>query len=129
MILYACATVGGILATWFSLDAVVRWLMGRRWFLGATDFSFFIFGLHIPLLAFVTHLFFIYLHDFRWYRLLTYLRLDSCSSFLYWCSSSGKKIISCSIQSDHRRTWVLNNLIARTTEAHEYVVVGWVEEC
>ena len=73
MILYACATVGGVLAVWFSLDAVVRWLMSRRWFLWASNFSFFIYGFHIPLLAFVTNLFFIHLHDFRLHRLFTYL--------------------------------------------------------
>lgn len=72
-LLYACATVAGVLAVWFSLDDVVRWLMTRRWFLWSTNFSFFIFGMHIPLLAFVTNLFFMYLADFRYYRLFTYL--------------------------------------------------------
>lgn len=73
MVLYACATVAGVLAVWFSLDDVVRWLMTRRWFLWTTNFSFFIYGMHIPLLAFVTNLFFMYLANFQFYRLFTYL--------------------------------------------------------
>ena len=73
MLLYACATVAGVLAVWFSLDQVVRWLMSKRWFLWSTNFSFFIYGFHIPLLAFVTNLFFIYLKDFQWHRLFTYI--------------------------------------------------------
>ncbi|HUC79919.1 MAG TPA: hypothetical protein VMR70_03350, partial [Flavisolibacter sp.] len=72
-VLYVCATVAGVLAVWFSLDDVVRWLMAKRWFAWATDFSFFVYGLHIPLLAFVTNLFFIYLSNFQLYRLFTYL--------------------------------------------------------
>jgi fucose 4-O-acetylase-like acetyltransferase len=71
-ILYACAAVAGVIAVWFSFDNIVRWCMSRRWFVWVTAFSFIIFGLHIPLLAYVTNLFFIYLHSFQWYRLVTY---------------------------------------------------------
>jgi fucose 4-O-acetylase-like acetyltransferase len=73
MILYACATVAGVLAVWFSLDWIVRWCMSKSWFLWASSFSFFIFGLHIPLLAFVTNLFFMSMENFQYHRLFTYL--------------------------------------------------------
>ena len=87
MLLYACATVAGVLAVWFSLDDVVRWFMTKRWFLWATNFSFFIYGLHIPLLAFVTNLSFIYLHSFQWYRLLTYIAAPTL--ILSFCIATG----------------------------------------
>jgi fucose 4-O-acetylase-like acetyltransferase len=73
MLLYACATVAGVLAVWFSLDGLVRWAMNKQWFLHTSNYSFFIYGLHIPLLSFVTNLFFIYLRDFQFYRFFTYL--------------------------------------------------------
>ena len=73
MLLYACATVAGVLAVWFSFDDVVNWLMNKRWFLWTTNFSFFIFGMHIPLLSFSTNLFFMYFSGFQYYRLFTYL--------------------------------------------------------
>jgi hypothetical protein len=73
MLLYACATVAGVIAVWFSLDDVVRWFMTKRWFLWTTNFSFFVYGLHIPLLSFVTQLFFIYLAGFQFHRFFTYL--------------------------------------------------------
>lgn len=73
MLLYACATVAGLLAVWFSLDDVVKWFMSKRWFQWTTNFSFFIYGLHIPLLSFVTQIFFIYLSGFQFHRLFTYL--------------------------------------------------------
>ena len=72
MLLYACATVAGVLAVWFSLDDVVRWFMSKRWFLWMTNYSFFIYGLHIPLLSFVINLFFLTLPVFQLQRLLIY---------------------------------------------------------
>lgn len=72
-VLYVCATVAGVLAVWFSLDGLVRWLMNKRWFLWSTNFSFFLYGMHIPLLAFVTNLAVMFLSDFRYHRLLIYL--------------------------------------------------------
>ncbi|HVF97765.1 MAG TPA: acyltransferase [Flavisolibacter sp.] len=86
-LLYACATVAGVLAVWFSLDRVVRWCMNRHWFDWATNFSFFIYGLHIPLLAYVTNLFFMYLHNFAWHRLATYIVAPSIV-FLF-CLATG----------------------------------------
>lgn len=71
-LLYACATVAGLLAVWFGLNWLVRWAMSRRWFIWLTGFSFFVYGFHIPLLAFVTHLFFMYLGSYWWHRLFTY---------------------------------------------------------
>lgn len=87
MLLYACATVAGVLAVWFSLDDVVRWFMTRRWFLWATNYSFFIYGLHIPLLSFLTNLVFIYWQDFQLYRLFTYLLLPTF--ILLFCIAVG----------------------------------------
>lgn len=81
MLLYACAAVAGVLAVWFSLDKVVRWCMNRRWFEQTTNFSFFIYGLHIPLLSFATQLAFMYLYPFAWHRLATYILVPTLVFF------------------------------------------------
>lgn len=72
-ILYVLATISGVLAVWFSADRLVQWAMRKPWFVWASSFSFFIFGFHVPLLSYVTALFFLYGHGFAWYRLCTYL--------------------------------------------------------
>jgi fucose 4-O-acetylase-like acetyltransferase len=71
-LLHQGTVLSGIIAVWFGADAVVRWCMRRQWFLWSSSFSFFIFGLHIPLLAYVTRLFYIYGSRIPNYRLLTY---------------------------------------------------------
>ncbi|WP_172623078.1 acyltransferase family protein [Flavisolibacter ginsenosidimutans] len=87
MLLYACATVAGVLAVWFSLDKVVRWCMSKRWFIHMTNYSFFIYGFHIPLLSFVTNLFFIYFHSFQFCRFFTYLAAPTLVYF--FCLGAG----------------------------------------
>ncbi|MDB5205719.1 MAG: acyltransferase [Flavisolibacter sp.] len=82
-ILHVLATVAGVLAVWFSSDRIVQWAMQRNWFIWATSFSFFIFGFHVPLLPYVTALFFTYGTSFQWYRLSTYL-LAPCL-VLFFC--------------------------------------------
>ncbi|HVF81280.1 MAG TPA: acyltransferase [Flavisolibacter sp.] len=72
-ILHVLGTGAGVLAVWFSSDRVVQWAMQRAWFVWTASFSFFIFGFHIPLLPYVTTLFFRYGKSFQWYRLSTYL--------------------------------------------------------
>ena len=73
MLLYACATVAGVIAVWFSLDKVVHWFMNKQWFLHTTNYSFVIYGLHIPLLSFVTNLILLHLRSFQLVRFSTYL--------------------------------------------------------
>lgn len=76
-VLHVLATVSGVLAVWFSADRLVQWAMRQKWFVWASSFSFFIFGFHVPLLAYVTTLFFMYGSGFQWYRLCTYI-LSPC---------------------------------------------------
>lgn len=73
LILQGVTVVAGILAVWFSADAVVKWCMSRKWFVWLTAFSFVIFALHIPLLAYVMRLTTMFVHNMNGYRLLTYI--------------------------------------------------------
>lgn len=71
--LYAATVIAGLLAVWFSLDDVVRWFMQRKWFLWVTAFSFVIYGLHVPIIQYLTMILYKYLHHFPNYRLLVYV--------------------------------------------------------
>ena len=72
-ILYQLAVVSGILAIWFSVDKLAMWWMQKEWLKESTSYSFFIFGLHVPLLVYVMRFSLDLLGDFRYARLVTYL--------------------------------------------------------
>ena len=72
-ILHDISFAAGILAFWFGADVVVRWCMSKKWFEWVTAFSFVIYALHVPLIHYTTRLAFIFLHNFKYYRLVTYL--------------------------------------------------------
>ncbi|WP_132055944.1 acyltransferase family protein [Pseudocnuella soli] len=72
-VLHVISVSAGILAIWFSGDKVVKWAMNQRWFTWAAAFAFIIYALHIPLLPYVTQLFYRYGTGVPNYRLITYL--------------------------------------------------------
>ncbi len=53
LVLHQLAIMAGIMAMWFGADRVIRWFMRQPWFNHASGFSFFIFGLHVPLLPYL----------------------------------------------------------------------------
>lgn len=71
--LYAATVLAGLLAVWFSLDDVVKWCMQRKWFLWLTAFSFIIYGLHVPLIEYLTVFMYRYMHHLPNHRLIVYL--------------------------------------------------------
>jgi fucose 4-O-acetylase-like acetyltransferase len=72
-ILHDGSVLSGILAVWFGVDKLVKWCMRRRSFIWASSFSFFIFGLHVPLVIYLTRLLFRYGSALPNYRLVMYL--------------------------------------------------------
>jgi fucose 4-O-acetylase-like acetyltransferase len=67
--------LSGLIACWYGGDALVRWCMSRKWFLWLSAFSFMIYALHAPLVAYATDVVFAWAHPFTYYRLATYLLL------------------------------------------------------
>jgi peptidoglycan/LPS O-acetylase OafA/YrhL len=65
----------GLVACWFGLDPLVRWCMQRRWFVWCSAFSFIIYAMHTPLIAYVIDPVLDLFHHFMFYRLATYLVL------------------------------------------------------
>ncbi|HVZ25404.1 MAG TPA: acyltransferase family protein [Sediminibacterium sp.] len=55
-VLHEAAVLGIIPAIWFGSDTLVRTAMRQHWFVWAASFSFFIFGLHAPLMLYIHQL-------------------------------------------------------------------------
>jgi len=73
VILHVSAVMSGVIAIWYSADHIVKWCMHQKWFVWATSFSFIIYGLHIPLLAYTMRLAQMYFSYLPNYRLIAYI--------------------------------------------------------
>jgi fucose 4-O-acetylase-like acetyltransferase len=73
LVMHQVAVLAGILAIWFGADRVVTWCMNRKWFHTASSYSFFIFGMHVPLLPYVMKWALMNTSMLPNYRLLCYL--------------------------------------------------------
>jgi fucose 4-O-acetylase-like acetyltransferase len=72
-LLYVSSAAAGVLAVWYSGDALVTAAMQKKWVTWLVAFSFVIFAFHVPLLPYMTRLFYMYLNGLAHYRLVTYL--------------------------------------------------------
>lgn len=86
-VLHVASVLAGVVAIWYSGDALVLWAMKRKWFTWATAFSFIIYAFHIPLLPYLTQVCFRYGSHIPNYRILTYLLAPLCVLFI--CISTG----------------------------------------
>jgi fucose 4-O-acetylase-like acetyltransferase len=72
-VFYHLAVLSGILAIWFSVDKLATWWMRQEWLKDSTSYSFFIFGLHVPLLIYAIRFALDLMGDFRYARLTAYM--------------------------------------------------------
>jgi len=72
IVMHATTILAGIIAVWYGGDYLVSWCMHKKWFVWATSFSFIIFGLHVPVIEYVTMYLFHTWSSFPYHRLLTY---------------------------------------------------------
>ena len=52
ILLHKVMVVSGLIACWFGLDSLVSWCMKRKWFVWLSAFSFMIYAIHAPLVAY-----------------------------------------------------------------------------
>jgi hypothetical protein len=52
-ILHKTVVLSGLIACWYGLDRLVGWCMDRNWFVWLSAFSFMIYAMHAPLVAFL----------------------------------------------------------------------------
>ncbi len=73
ILLYGGTVIAGILAVWFGADGLVKWCMQQKWFLWLCAFSFVIYGMHVPLIEYITMLMNRYLYQLPNHRLVIYV--------------------------------------------------------
>jgi fucose 4-O-acetylase-like acetyltransferase len=52
-LLHKGVVFSGLIACWYGLDGLVRWCMNRPWFVWISAFSFMIYAMHAPLVAYL----------------------------------------------------------------------------
>ena len=51
-LMHKLVVMSGLVACWFGLNSMVKWFMNIKWFVWLSSFSFIIYALHAPLVAF-----------------------------------------------------------------------------
>lgn len=74
-LLHKVTVFTGLVSVWYGADKLVHYLMNKKWFSKTTAFSFFIYGLHVPLICYATRFAFRYVDFIPSYRLVVYLLL------------------------------------------------------
>jgi fucose 4-O-acetylase-like acetyltransferase len=87
ILLHVSSVMAGVIAIWYSGDAVVRWFVEKKWFLWVCSFSFIIYGLHIPLLAYVMRLAYRFGSNIPFHRLIFYITVPLV--VLFFCIAAG----------------------------------------
>jgi len=67
--------LSGLIAAWYGGDALVRWCMQRQWFVWLSAFSFMIYTLHAPFIAYFISPTIAYFQPHGWARLAAFVAL------------------------------------------------------
>jgi fucose 4-O-acetylase-like acetyltransferase len=73
LVIHQCSVLAGILAIWFGADKMIAWFSNKEWFQTASSYSFFVFGLHVPLLPYMMKWALLHTMMLPNHRLLCYL--------------------------------------------------------
>jgi fucose 4-O-acetylase-like acetyltransferase len=74
-IMHKVVILSGLITAWYGCNSLVEWCMNRKWFVWLSAFSFMIYVIHAPLVAYATEVVFDYVHHIPNYRLLTFIGL------------------------------------------------------
>ena len=75
IILHKLTILSGLITAWYGCNGLVTWCMQRKWFVWLTAFSFMIYALHAPLIAYAIEAVFAVVNQVPHYRLLTFIFL------------------------------------------------------
>ena len=88
--MHKVVVLSGLIACWYGFDPAVKWFMARPWFVWLAAFSFMIYAIHAPLVAYVTDAVFPLVKQIPFYRGLSYLFLSL--GVIAFCVASGALI-------------------------------------
>ncbi|GAA4323544.1 acyltransferase [Flaviaesturariibacter amylovorans] len=86
-VMHKFVVASGLLVAWYGADRLSAWAMSKRWFRAASDQSFMIYALHVPLVTYLIDPVHGLLQPFRYYRLATYLLLPAV--LILFCMAVG----------------------------------------
>ena len=90
LVLHKIGVFSGYITAWFGSGFVVMWSMRKRWFVWLSQFSFIIFGLHAPLVAYAINGLLPLMSEIDNYRFLVYALLPM--GLLTFCIGIGALI-------------------------------------
>ena len=73
IIMHQIAVLAGIMSMWFGADRVIKWFLSKQWYHTTSSYSFFVFGMHVPLLPYMMQWAVMNTTAIPNYRLLCYL--------------------------------------------------------
>jgi len=53
MLLHRASVICGMIAIWYGIDSIIKKTVQQKWFMQISNYSFFIFALHVPLLPYL----------------------------------------------------------------------------
>ena len=74
-LLHKLCVFSGLVTMWYGCDALVKYFMGRKWFVWSSAFTFIIYAMHVPLVNYCTQLVFTYFKNVPLLRLTTFTLL------------------------------------------------------
>jgi hypothetical protein len=74
-ILHKLVILSGLITAWYGCNGLVTWCMQRKWFIWLTAFSFMIYAIHAPLVAYAIEALFAVVNQVPYYRLLSFVFL------------------------------------------------------
>ncbi|UEG50711.1 acyltransferase [Ferruginibacter lapsinanis] len=78
LLCHKIVVISGLIVAWYGGNAMVKYCMGKAWFVQLTAFSFMIYVLHAPLVLYATKAIFLYIDHYPGYRLVTFIVLPLC---------------------------------------------------
>ena len=90
LVLYKIVVFSGLITAWYGSDRLVRWCMNKKWFVWLSAFSFIIYALHAPLVAYAINVLFPLVQRIYEYRLFIYFFLPM--GLLIFCVGTGMLI-------------------------------------
>jgi fucose 4-O-acetylase-like acetyltransferase len=75
IIIHKLVVLSGLIACWFGGDLLVKWFMDKAWFVWLSAFSFIIYALHTPLVAYSIDTVLAWIYPLANYRIITFIIL------------------------------------------------------
>lgn len=75
IIMHKLAILTGLIAAWYGCNALVRFCMNQKGFVWLTAFSFIIYAMHVPLVAYSIDAVFEFMKGITGYRFITFILL------------------------------------------------------